>query len=229
LLFRGDPLEGEKVVKSVCLTEEAELLHYGKDALFVYDPDDDSNRPVRGLHDNVIKLWNIYPEYIRDCFTKLFTDGIKNPNKRPIENEWQKLFVRLRSEILPCVCGRTTYASAFNRLPNGNYCCTRCKSEFSSLLLSKSNYEIPIYEGCKLYECDTVKLSDKFDKVVGEVIENKIHRGVFGFKNLSDSVWKAKMPNGEFKNINPNCGFPIWSGLEIDFGDTTAKIVNSHE
>jgi hypothetical protein len=89
------------------------------------------------------------------------------------------------------------------------------------------NYDIPIYEGCKLYECDTVRLSDDFNKVTGEVIENKIHRGVFGVKNLSDKVWKAKMPNGEFKDINPNGGFPIWNGLEIDFGDVTARILNS--
>lgn len=227
LLFRGDPLEGEKVVKSVCLTEEAELLHYGKDAVFIYDPNDQSNRPVRGVHDNVIKLWNLYPQYIRDCFTKLFTEGIKNPNRRPIENEWQRLFVRLRAEILPCQCGRTTYASVFKRLPNGNFSCTKCESEFFALHFDDVNYDIPIYEGCKLYECDTVRLSDDFNKVTGEVIENKIHRGVFGIKNLSDKVWKAKMPNGEFKDINPNGGFPIWNGLEIDFGDVTARILNS--
>jgi serine/threonine protein kinase len=227
LLFRGDPLEGEKVVKSVCLTEEAELLHYGKDAVFIYDPNDQSNRPVRGVHDNVIKLWNLYPQYIRDCFTKLFTEGIKNPNRRPIENEWQRLFVRLRAEILPCQCGRTTYASVFKRLPNGNFSCTKCESEFFALHFDAVNYDIPIYEGCKLYECDTVRLSDDFNKVTGEVIENKIHRGVFGIKNLSDKVWKAKMPNGEFKDINPNGGFPIWNGLEIDFGDVTARILNS--
>ena len=226
LLFRGDPLEGERVVKSVCLTEEAELLHYGKEALFVYDPVDTSNRPVRGIHDNVIKLWNIYPEYIRDCFTKLFTEGIKNPNRRPIENEWQKLFIHLRSEILPCHCGRTTYASTFNRLPNGNFCCPRCKSEYFALHFEKENYDIPIYEGCKLYECDTVKLSDDFNKVTGEVIENKIHKGVFGIKNLSNTPWNVKMPNGEFRTINPNGGFPIWNGLEMNFGDVTSKILN---
>lgn len=226
LLFRGDPLEGEKVIKSVCLTEEAEFLHYGKDAVFVYDPQNDTNRPVKGIHDNVIKLWRIYPEYIRDCFTKLFTDGIKNPNRRPIENEWQKLFVRLRSEILHCVCGRTTYASTFKRLPNGNYQCPKCGSEYFSLHLSKGNYDIPIYEGAKLYQCDISRLSDDFNTIAGEVIENKIHKGVFGIRNLSNAVWSVKVPTGEFKNVSVGKGFPIWNGLEINFGDVSANIIN---
>ncbi len=227
LLFRGDPLEGERVVKSVCLTEEAELLHYGRDALFVYDPEDDSNRPVAGIHDNVIKLWRIYPDYIKECFTKLFTEGIKNPNRRPIENEWQSLFVRLRSEVIPCTCGRTTFASAFKRLDNGKYCCPKCNAEYSALHLSKGNYDIPLYEGACLYECDIDKISDNFDNVVGQVIENKIHRGVFGIKNFSNKSWNVTLPNGTPKEVAPNGGFPIWDGLTIDFGNVTANVVTN--
>ena len=34
------------------------------------------------------------------------------------------------------------------------------------------------------------------------------------------------MPNGEFRTINPNGGFPIWNGLEMNFGDVTSKILN---
>ena len=113
LLFRGDPMEGEKVVRDVCLTESSELRHYGQNAVFVYDPNDASNRPVRGIHDNVIKFWRIYPDYIKDAFIRSFTTGITDPTKRIIENEWQKLFIRLRSEIIMCGCGRTNFASMF--------------------------------------------------------------------------------------------------------------------
>ena len=113
LLFRGDPMEGEKVVKDVCLTESSELKHYGADAVFVYDPNDASNRPVRGIHDNVIKFWRLYPQYIKDAFITSFTEGLNDPSKRIIENEWQKLFVRLRSEIIMCGCGRTNFTSMY--------------------------------------------------------------------------------------------------------------------
>ena len=68
LLFRGDPMEGEKVIKDICLTESSELKHYGQNAVFVYDPDDASNRPVRGSPDNVIKFWRLYPAYMLASF-----------------------------------------------------------------------------------------------------------------------------------------------------------------
>ena len=113
LLFRGDPMEGEKVVKDICLTESSELRHYGKEAVFVYDPNNETNRPVRGIHDNVIKFWKIYPEYVREAFIRSFTTGVAEPNKRIIENEWQKLFIRLRSEIITCKCGRSNFSSTF--------------------------------------------------------------------------------------------------------------------
>ena len=32
------------------------------------------------------------------------------------------------------------------------------------------------------------------------------------------------MPDGNFYDITSGKGFPIWKGLEIDFGGVTAKI-----
>lgn len=226
LLFRGDPMEGEKVVKDICLTESSELKHYGQQAVFVFDPDNATNRPVRGIHDNVIKFWRIYPEYIRDAFTFTFTTGLTEPNKRLIENEWQRMFARLRTEIISCSCGRTNFSSMFELLPNQNYRCTRCGSEFSSIEFSSCKYRVPLYIGCRFYACETDPRSDDFQKVTGELVENKLKPGMLGIKNLSDQVWKVKMPDNQFYDIAPEKGFPLWSGLEITFGssDVTAKI-----
>ena len=224
LLFRGDPMEGEKVVKDICLTEASELKHYGKEAVFVFHPGDSSNRPVRGIHDNVIKFWNIYPEYIRLAFTYTFTVGIGEPNKRIIENEWQKLFIRLRSEIISCPCGRTTFASSFEKLENDNYRCQKCNTEFPTLKFSNANFLVPLYQGRKFYSCETNNASDDFQTVTGEVVENRLKKGMLGIKNLSGNVWRVKMPDGNFYNIESERGFPIWNDLEIDFGGITAKI-----
>lgn len=224
LLFRGDPVEGEKVVKDICLTETSELKHYGQQAIFVYDPKNDSNRPVRGIHDNVIKFWKIYPDYIKDAFTFTFTTGITEPNKRIIENEWQKLFIRLRSEIIKCHCGRTNFASMFLLTEEGHYKCPKCGAEYSELQLSNRDYGIPLYIGCKFYACDTGKASDDFQTVTGELIENKLKPGVLGIKNMSDKIWKVKMPDGNFYNVASGKGFPLWKDVEIDFGGITAKL-----
>ncbi len=225
LLFRGDPMEGEKVVKDICLTESSELRHYGQNAVFIYDPDDNSNRPVKGIHDNVIKFWRIYPDYIKDAFILSFTTGIKEPNRRIIENEWQKLFVRLRSEIIMCGrCGRTNFSSMFEQLNDTTFRCPKCQNVIGSIGFSDRQWRLPLFRGCRFYECEIDPKSDDFQSVAGEIVENRLKPGVLGIKNCSSLTWNVRFPDGVFYNIAPGKGFPIWSGLEIDFGEIKAKI-----
>ncbi len=224
LLFRGDPMEGEKVVKDICLTESSELKHYGQNAVFVFDPQDSSNRPVRGIHDNVIKFWRIYPDYIKDAFIRSFTAGILEPNKRIIENEWQKLFIRLRAEIIQCGCGRTNFCSMFDRPDIKTFKCPKCGTMFGSLKFSNRNYRTPLYLGSVFYECEIDPESEDFQTIAGELVENRLKPGVLGFKNTSSKVWRAKMPDGDYHEIPPGKGFPVWQGLIIDFGEITATL-----
>ncbi len=218
LLFRGDPMEGEKVVKDVCLTESSELKHYGSEAVFVYDPKDASNRPVRGIHDNVIKFWRMYPKYVKDAFTTSFTEGISDPSKRIIENEWQQIFMRLRIEIIMCVCGRTNFTSMFRKVDDKTYRCPKCGCEFMTLGFSNKEFRMPLYLGCRFYECDIDNNSDNFQNVAGELVENKVKAGMLGIKNTSERSWSVMLPDGQFHDIEPGKGFPIWKLLEIDFG-----------
>lgn len=223
LLFRGDPMEGEKVVRDVCLTESSELKHYGQNALFVYDPDDASNRPVIGIHDNVIKFWRLYPDYIKEAFIRSFTVGLNDPNKRIIENEWQKLFIRLRAEIIRCDCGRTNFTTMFEKHDEFTYRCPKCGMMFPTMSFSNMDFRIPLYMGRRFFECEIDSECNEFLNVAGEIIENKLNPDVLGIKNCSEKIWKVKMPDNNFYVIAPGKGFPIWNNLEIDFGNVTAK------
>ncbi len=225
VLFRGDPLEGRKVVMDICLTEEDVLKHYGEKALFVMHPDDDSNRPVRGIHDNIIKFWDTYPEYIKDAFVKSFTEGISDPEKRLDEDQWQEIFIRLRSEIIQCdICGRTNFVSLFDKIDSTTYKCPKCGYDIATIHFSNYDWRLPVYKGRKFYECEINPFSDDFLSVSGEVVENKLRPGVMGIKNCSSRTWKAKMPDGQFHDVGPGKGFPLWQGLEIDFGRVKAKM-----
>ena len=62
------------------------------------------------------------------------------------------------------------------------------------------------------------------DIIVEQLVENRLKKGMLGIKNLSGNVWRVKMPDGNFYNIESERGFPIWDDLEIDFGGITAKI-----
>jgi DNA-binding helix-hairpin-helix protein with protein kinase domain len=98
LFFRGDPLQGAEYEKVSCMTEKLELKLYGTKPVFIYDPDDASNRPVEGVHTNVINLWPLYPQFFRDAFIHSFSTGMKDPQKRLYEYDWEKILVRLRDE-----------------------------------------------------------------------------------------------------------------------------------
>jgi serine/threonine protein kinase len=104
LLFLNHPLEGKKTL-CPCLTEELERKFYGSDPVFVWDETNDSNRPVRGVHANEIKLWPVYPKFVRDTFQAAFTHEAMIGNDvehRVTEKDWQKVFTDLRDFTIKC-------------------------------------------------------------------------------------------------------------------------------
>ncbi len=217
LFFRGDPLEGSKVLRCVVMTEENDLIHYGKDPVFIYDPNNDSNRPVKGVHDNVIKLWQIYPEFIRKAFTLSFTYGIMEPNARIIEKSWIQMLIQLKLDIIHCGCGKTAFSASFETVGDHTMRCPKCGSMIYSL--GVNDFEVPLNAGAKLYRCLTEKNNDDFTTVTGEVIENRIKRGLFGIKNRSRQTWQATFPDGSVREVAPGKAVPIWKNLTIDFSD----------
>lgn len=224
LLFRGDPFEGEKTVMDVCMNEKQLAKHYSTEAVFIYDPKDDSNRPVRGIHDNVIKFWNEYPEYIKNAFVRSFTDGIKNPEKRLSFDEWQNIFIRLRSEILSCICGKSHFVSMLARPEDEVFTCPVCSIKFASMKFTNREYRMPLYIGSKIFECEINPSSDDFLSVAGELVENRFQKGLMGIKNVSGKKWSVRMPDGLFHDVTSGKGFPVWQGLEIDFGKVKAHL-----
>ena len=122
LLFLDHPLEGRRVAEAPCLTEELELKYYGKDPVFIYDPDDSSNRPVRGVHANVVRFWPMYPKFIRDKFAEaLSKEAMSGKMPRPTDNDWQQCFTRLRDSIVTCACGEETFLT-----PGEDSFCINC-------------------------------------------------------------------------------------------------------
>lgn len=211
LLLRGDPLEGGRVLKSVCLTEEAERRHYGFEPLFVYDPADDSNRPVRGVHNNIIKFWQIMPDYIREAFEFSFTTGLNEPQKRLIEKQWLDLLKRLRGDITACSCGRQNFLPAMETDSEGKLVCP-CGNHYPKpLSLVGEKSRVLLFDGAKLFD-DNVN-------VCAEVVRNKKNPALWGLKNLTESDWNCVLPNGTEKTVPVGSAAPIFTGTSITAGD----------
>jgi serine/threonine protein kinase len=223
LFCRHDPLMGEQYVKSVCITEKREYELYGSSPVFIFDPNNDTNCPVTGVHPNPIHLWPTYPDFFREAFIKSFAEGMKNPDSRLPENEWQKILVRLRDELLRCpVCKDDFF---LNQHKEGKTIKCHCKHTYSyPLRLKLDKYNVPLFPGVKLYACHTAH-NDDYAAVTGEIIMNKNDPALWGIKNLSDDTWIMTPENGEEKNIDKGSVVPIASNLNIQFRETTGKII----
>ena len=223
LLFLDHPLEGRRVVEAPCLTEELELKFYGKNPVFVYDPLDNSNRPVRGVHANVVRFWPMYPKFIRDKFVEaLSQEAMHGQKPRPTDNDWQQCFTRLRDCIVTCSCGEETFLA-----PGEDSFCINCGRKIPkppALNCHNGKYEPPLFPGVKLYRCHVDKLSDDYCEVIGEVVRNPKNPGVWGLRNLSDMVWNAETQDGEIRPVGRGQIAPVMQIKALHFPNGTGNV-----
>jgi hypothetical protein len=215
---------GQNYVNSVCITEEKERELYGTNPIFIFDPQNKSNQPVPGIHVNPIKLWPLYPTYIQEAFIKTFVEGIKDPNRRITEHQWQKLLICLRSEIITCPCGRELFISK-SAPENNTFICPGCGNRNSyPMRLNLNGYPVYLFPKSKVYKCHTEKDSRDYQTLTGEVVQNKSNPSIWGIKNHSADVWLITMPDGTSKSIPNGSVAPIVLGAGIAFNQVNSKI-----
>ena len=223
LLMRGDPLAGALHIKRPVLTEAAEREFYGENPVFVFDPENDTNRPVNGVHNNVIRSWPTYPKFIQQAFTDAFTKGLKDPYERITENAWQKLFVRLKGELIQCLnpkCGIKGFAEIF-KTPDA-LVCPACKhSHPMPKEIAPNGFQVLLFPGVKLFKGHTNSRSnyltgDDYLIQTGAVIQNPKDPNRWGLRNMSTDVWAVKDANGR-RELEPGKVLGLVGGLEITF------------
>lgn len=219
LLFLNHPLEGKRTM-CPCLTEELERKFYGEEPVFVWDQQNDANRPVRGVHVNEIKLWPLYPEFVRDKFEEAFSyDRMigKYIENRVIEKTWEETFIALRDCLIVCGgCGGETFADTMQEQCK----CINCGREMPRhMILKVKKYKVVLIPSKKVYACHTVYDSSNFKNVTGEVIRNKKDASVIGLRNESGCLWTAVFPDGSLKVYESGQVIRLGKGLKIDFGN----------
>ena len=220
LLFLNHPLEGARTM-CPCLTEEKEKKFYGSKPLFVYDPNDDTNRPVKGVHINELRLWPIYPTFVRKAFETAFSQESMigaDQEHRLMEKDWQNVFIKLRDIIVHCTkCNNETFY-----IPNlsSNKCLNCGKSIDNSLILSIKKYRVILEVNKKIYTCHTIYDSDDYKEITGTVVSSKNNISILGLRNDSAQTWEVIIPtNGERRTLLPGKVIRLGKGLKINFGN----------
>jgi hypothetical protein len=217
LWTNNHPLEG-KAAYPVAMDAEHEKRIYGENPVFIFDPDDKSNRPVQGLNKGAIVKWPFLPIYLQEEFKKAFSkDVLTNPANRIIEQEWLRIFIRMRTEIFKCSCGEVYFADPAEPNP-----CPACKKQNTFPFYIKTyRYNLPVHQRTKLYACHTEKDSDDFETLTGEVSTKE---NGFELKNVSDINWTVTEGNNSV-SVEPKAAIALKKGMVINFGYANAEVI----
>lgn len=207
LFYANHPFEGAKVVACPCMTESYEKRFYGSEALFIYDPNDKSNLPVRGIHQNVIRRWPVFPQLLRETFIQEFSqEKLKNPSSRMIEQNWEKIISQVRDDLVVCPhCAEESFVDI-----NETSCkCMNCGKDIDMRKrLVIQNRSLPLTNKTPIYIDN--------DNVPDGIVT--LDSGGFPLiKNISTETWTVETPSGKLKTVNPQEIIPIKEGLKISF------------
>ncbi|MGC9396573.1 MAG: protein kinase domain-containing protein [Anaerolineae bacterium] len=228
MLMVHHPLEGLRESSIKCLDLPAMNKLYGTDPLFIFDPNDDSNRPVEGFHDNALAFWPLYPVFIRDLFIKAFTVGLHDPQDRIRESEWRAALARMRDAIIYCPkCGSENFYSAQVLKATGSpgtcWACNttlvlppRIRIDDAIVML---NWDTKLYP----HHVDNDRLYD-FSKPIAEVNQHPTDPSIWGLRNLSDEKWVITTDDGAILDVEPGRNVRLAIGTKVNFGKKEGEI-----
>lgn len=223
MFVRHHPLDGARELQVNVFNEAAQRRFYGVEPVFIYDPDDDSNRPVQGFHDPALRNWSLYPDFVQRAFIRAFCEGLYRPERRVREGEWMEVFARLEDVAFPCAhCGAEL---AVERLPaQGTAPCPRCQGRAPlPWRLAFADRFVFLNHDTRLFPHHLGRRLD-FDHPVAELSRHPDHPDRWGLRNTSERTWAFQALDGAWRELPPGRTVPLRDGLALRLGDTEAVV-----
>jgi eukaryotic-like serine/threonine-protein kinase len=229
MLMVHHPLEGKLETEIKCLDLPAMTKLYGTHPVFIFDPNDRSNEPIPGYHDNAIAFWPIYPASLKVLFTKAFTLGLRDPQHgRVRESEWRRAMVEIRDAILYCTrCGSENFYEPAELKATGMlrpcWSCARAVPIPPRIRIGK--HVVMLNHDTRLYphHVDDQRMYD-FSAPIAEIVEHPSKRGLWGLENLSSAKWVRTTVDGSVRDVEPGQTVGITAGTRIRFPGAEGEI-----
>ncbi len=208
-LYMGHPLEGMRTEQGL---RDGTWLHrhFGLEPLFAFDPDDSSNRPTSSV---VTDYWNIYPGFLRDAFTRAFTEGLRDPAARVTESEWIKILGQLRDSMVQCEHCRATNFLDDERPAQA---CARCNRELSPpLLLHLGRRRLVVSPFTRVRATDAPVSEDEAADFA-RVRRHPTNAHRWGLVNLTGRSWVGTLPDGRRFDIASDQTVDLVPGLRLE-------------
>ena len=224
MFMLGHPLEGKLEADIRCMDIHALNRLFGTHPVFIFDPNDTSNRPVEGYQDNVLIFWELYPQSLRDLFIQSFTVGLTAPNKRVTEKQWLYEIANMMSCLITCPrCGAEVFFDAEKAARGETHVCWSCRRAVPyppSLICGGDRALLPL--GAKLYSHHLTGNYD-MDTVAGEVVANPSDPRLLGIRNLTGDNWTYIRADGRQIPVAPGRSAAIAKDAKINFGARTGE------
>ena len=227
------PLKGKKVLSIHCWDLPSQEKMFGTEPVFIFDPDDKSNEAVDKSFDrdgireaghNALVYWPIFPQFLRDTFTRAFTAGLKDPENGRVTGgrvaecalPTPRLDLLLRivrqREFLRPRCGEGRRRQAWLRAGRARRNCV-CPS--ASAWAGRSSC-------CPTTESSTRTTSTPrrisiLRTVCAEVSTHPADPNIWGLKNCTGEKWVATMPDGSVKDIEPGRSVRLADKTKVQF------------
>lgn len=229
MLINHHPLDGRKEAEIHCFDLKAMIQLYGESPVFIFDPADDSNRPVPGTHPNPLIFWPIYPKFVRDLFVRSFTDGLTDPvHGRIRETAWRTAMRKLRDSIFYCTCGAENFydpdalRASGGVMPN----CWKCRRQLvlpPRIRIGKKT-TVMLNSEAKLFGYHLTESQAAATITFAEVSRHPTDPDRVGLKNLTMQSWTATLKDGSVRVVPPGKSLALAADTHIQFGETEGQV-----
>jgi DNA-binding helix-hairpin-helix protein with protein kinase domain len=237
MLFRmlhiGHPLVGAREAEFANLADPKVMRRlYGSEARFVFDPADDSNRPTPEAHGPVLGHWAIYPQALRELFTRAFTAGLYDPASRVQESEWRRALRLLHDSVLTCpACGAQNFYDPQRRSAPSCWGCGRALPASPLRLgLRRRNagrgeapdHVIVIEPGACVF-ADQLGLAKMPPQAVAAEVASASGQSAPRLRNFSGVSWMVQDAGGS-RRLDSGDEVLVVPGLRLSCGDVVGTV-----
>lgn len=239
-LLHRDPLQGRKMHDEDAAKDE--LLAYGKEALFVEDKNDKSNKPFPEGYkpldwSDVDRVpCEVSGPYLTRLFRQSFEDGLHNPEKRPSAADWEAALLKTYERLTPCPNPNCTeHYFVLNKEKRCPFCGSVIKEQVPVFDVYNKRQDKWEFAKKQVYGVDDKKLHKWHlynDCYFSETLPNadrkavaylKLHNGKWLFYNVGINNLNIRDGN---KTTTLPVGSPVvmTSGMEIENNDTNGVL-----
>jgi DNA-binding helix-hairpin-helix protein with protein kinase domain len=227
LFVHGHPLEGSRTDATYGWSDghmsETKLArrHFGEEPLFVFDPQDSSNRPLPG--DPMIRWWWIYPRFLRALFERAFTVGLRDASLsgRLTEGVWRRALARLGDCVSVCPSCR---AAIFWDPDDPELPCWQCGvAPPPPTVLELARHRLVLAEGATITGYHFAQSRDN-RRTVGVVEAHPSETAERILRNVSATTWIATTGDQGVVSVEPTQSLWI-RPMAVNFGDGAGQIV----